>query len=164
MSVDPASLVYGRTVPIVATVGPVPAGASAPSGSVEFLDGATLLGSAPLAADWRSSTRPASLAASIQSLATYGGDANYGGPASGLATPVPVVAAAAVTVDVTTVPNPSTFGQMVSVTAHVASGAGIPAGTVTFYRDVSVPLGTATVDATGFATLSTAAVPGAPTP
>jgi hypothetical protein len=42
----------------------------------------------------------------------------------------------------------------------VTSGAGIPGGTVTFYRDVSIFLGAIPLDATGFATLSTAAIPG----
>ncbi len=160
VSVDPASLVYGLTVPVVATVGPAPAGASPPSGTVYFLDGTTLLGSATLSGG--SATFYAmGLGGGIHPLsASYDGDGNYAGPVSGAASPVPVVARAAVTVDVTTVPNPSSYGQSVSVTAHVTSAAGIPGGTVSFYRDVSVPLGTAVLDATGFATLSTAAIPG----
>ncbi len=44
--------------------------------------------------------------------------------------------------------------------AQVTSGTLLPVGTVTFYRDVSTSLGTATIDGTGFATLSSADVPG----
>jgi hypothetical protein len=160
VSVDPASLVYGLTVPVVATVGPVPAGASAPSGSVDFLDGTTLLGSASLSGGSAVFYATGLSGGAHPISATYGGDGNYDAPAGGVVTPVPVIAAAAVTVDVTTAPNPSTFGQSVAITAHVTSGAGIPGGTVTFYRDVSILLGTAPLDPTGFATLSTAAIPG----
>ena len=160
VSIDPAFLVFGLTVPIVATIGPVPAGATAPSGRVDFLDGTTTLGSAPLSGGSAVFYASGLSGGAHPISATYGGDGNYDAPAGGVANPVPFIAGAAVTVDVTTAPNPSTFGQPVSVTAHVSSGAGIPGGTVTFYRDVSVLLGQAPVDASGFATLSTAAIPG----
>ena len=48
VAIDPGSLVFGASVPIVATVGPVPAGGQGPSGNAYFWDGAMLLGSQAL--------------------------------------------------------------------------------------------------------------------
>ena len=163
VSVDPASLVYGLTVPVVATVGPVPAGASAPSGSVDFLDGATLLGSAPLSGGSAVFYATGLSGGAHPLSATYGGDGNYDAPTSGVVTPVPVVAGAGVMVEVTTAPSPSNFGQSVAVTAHVTSTAGIPGGTVTFYRDVSVLLGAASSTRPASPRCPRRRSPGAPT-
>jgi hypothetical protein len=57
---------------------------------------------------------------------------------------------------VSSVSNPSTFGQAVVLTATVngtSPSAGIPPGTVTFYDGVTV-IGTSTLNASGVATLS----------
>lgn len=63
----------------------------------------------------------------------------------------------ATTTTLSTSSGSSAFGQSVTFTAVVASGAGTPAGAVTFY-DGSSPLGTAALDATGTATLTTSAL------
>ena len=57
--------------------------------------------------------------------------------------------------------NPAVFGQSVTLRAMVtpaAPGAGQPGGTVTFF-DGATSLGSATLDAAGQASISTAAVP-----
>src|SRR5262249_58508515 len=57
----------------------------------------------------------------------------------------------------TSTPNPSTVGQAVTLTATVrpvAPATGVPAGTVAF-KDGAVTIGTATLGATGAATLVT---------
>jgi hypothetical protein len=51
-------------------------------------------------------------------------------------------------------PNPSLIGQMVTLTATVTANTGTPTGTVTF-RDGSMTLGSATLSASGIATFST---------
>jgi len=55
-------------------------------------------------------------------------------------------------------PNPSAFGQAVTFTATVTSGAGVPAGTVTFTEGATVWASGVTVDGTGHAAFSTAAL------
>jgi hypothetical protein len=65
------------------------------------------------------------------------------------------------TTSLTVTPNPSTFGQAVTYTAHVAGTAAnsnTPTGTVTFMSGTTT-LGTATVDSNGNAILTTANVP-----
>jgi RHS repeat-associated protein len=61
----------------------------------------------------------------------------------------------------TSATNPAVFGQAVTFTATVTpltGGAGTPAGTVTFRNGKTIVLGTATLDASGRATFSTAAL------
>ena len=55
--------------------------------------------------------------------------------------------------------NPSTYGQSVTFTAMVTASGGTPTGTVTFY-DGANALGTGTLNSSGQATLSTAALSG----
>jgi hypothetical protein len=158
VAIDPLSLVFGSSVAIVAMVGPIPAGGQGPAGNVYFWDGATLLGHQPLAGGTATFVATGLAAGAHVLGASFDGDANYGGP---VRKDAPVsIARAGVGVDLTSAPNPSIYGATVSYTAHVTSPAGIPGGTVTFYRDVSTSLGTAPVDASGFATLVTSGVPG----
>lgn len=71
---------------------------------------------------------------------------------------VPGTLAAATSTIVTSSVNPAVFGQSITFTASVtSSGAGIPTGTVTF-MDGATSLGTATLNATGTATIPTAAL------
>jgi hypothetical protein len=68
---------------------------------------------------------------------------------------------AALTATTTTTPtstlNPSTYGQAVTFTASVAGAGGTPTGTMTFY-DNGVSLGSAPVNASGAASLTTSLV------
>ncbi|MFN2463225.1 MAG: ice-binding family protein [Candidatus Dormibacteria bacterium] len=66
----------------------------------------------------------------------------------------PSCGAAASGTTLTSSANPTVVGQSVTFTATVAGGAG---GTVTFY-DMNTPLGSATVDSAGHATLTTSAL------
>ena len=52
-------------------------------------------------------------------------------------------------------PNPSTAGQSVTFTATVTSGAGVPAGSVTFTEGATVWASNVSVDGTGHASFST---------
>ncbi|MBI3969036.1 MAG: Ig-like domain repeat protein, partial [Chloroflexi bacterium] len=63
----------------------------------------------------------------------------------------------AATVTVTSSPNPSTVGQSVTFTATVTTTVGTPTGSVTF-RDNGTTLGTGTLNGSGVATFSTAAL------
>jgi hypothetical protein len=53
--------------------------------------------------------------------------------------------------------NPSTYGQAVTFTATVSSGAGAPTGTVTF-KDGATTLGTGTLNGSGQATFTTSSL------
>ncbi|HKV40609.1 MAG TPA: Ig-like domain repeat protein, partial [Blastocatellia bacterium] len=55
----------------------------------------------------------------------------------------------------TSSPNPSTFGQSVTFTATVASGSGIPTGTVTFTEGATTLASNVAVNGSGQATFST---------
>ena len=72
------------------------------------------------------------------------------------ATPTP--ASTPTTTTLSSSPNPSTFGQSVTFTATVTSGAGVPAGTVTFTEGATVWASGVTVDGAGHAAFSTAAL------
>jgi len=54
-------------------------------------------------------------------------------------------------------PNPGTAGQAVVFTATVTGGSGVPSGTVTFFNGAA-SLGTGTLNGSGVATLSSAAL------
>jgi len=66
--------------------------------------------------------------------------------------------ATATATTLTSAPNPSTSGQSVTFTANVTSGAGVPAGTVTFTEGATTLASNVTVDGTGHAAFSTAAL------
>jgi hypothetical protein len=66
--------------------------------------------------------------------------------------------ATATTTTLSSSPNPSTFGQSVTFTATVTSGAGVPAGSVTFTEGATVWASGVTVDGAGNAAFSTAAL------
>jgi len=71
-----------------------------------------------------------------------------------------VSARAASAVQLTSTPNPSTFGDPVTFTAHVSTTAPVaPTGSVTF-TDGATSLGAAVVDGTGTATLTTTTLHG----
>src|SRR2546429_8080219 len=63
------------------------------------------------------------------------------------------------TITVTSDANPSILGQSVTFTAAVASGAGTPTGTVTFYDSTTI-IGTGTLDDTGQARFTASSLSG----
>jgi minor extracellular serine protease Vpr len=66
-------------------------------------------------------------------------------------------ASPATTTALTSAPNPSAFGQLVTFTASVSSNSGIPTGTVTFKDGVN-SLGSTSLDGSGRASFGTAAL------
>jgi hypothetical protein len=116
-----------------------------PSGSVDFLEGSTVLGSANLdgngVAAFTTSTLPTG---SHTIVAAYNGDNTSAASLSPAATVV--VVTVATTTALSSSLNPSAATQPVTFTATVsATGAGaVPSGTVTF-KDGTTTLGTATL-------------------
>jgi hypothetical protein len=151
-SVNPT--VFGQSTTFTATV----TGAGAPTGTVAFMDGATLLGTSPLGGGVATFST-ASLAVGTHSItAVYSGDSSFAASTSAPLTQT--VNQAATTTTVTSGTNPSVFGQPVTLTATVAAvapGAGTPTGTVTFKDGVTVLGAPVTLNGSGQATFTSSA-------
>jgi hypothetical protein len=136
-----------------------------PTGTVSFFaDGIALGGAVTLTQNVVNqngqpvSVSSATLTTSFPSLgvsnitAIYSGDANYGGsPSPGQS--LSIVNSTAVTLT-TSNPDPlASSSQPITLTATVTSAGGTPTGSVTFYDDL-IQVGTATLDATGAASVT----------
>jgi hypothetical protein len=146
-TVNPST--YGRSATFTATV---PAGAT---GTVTFMNGATVLGSGSVTSGTATLTTSALNASSYSITAVYSGDGNFISAAS---TALPFVVsplpADQLTVTLTSSLNPSTYGDQVDYTSTVsASVGGTPTGTVTL-MDGATSLGTGTLDGSGRATIT----------
>jgi len=145
---------FGQAVTLTATVALVVPATGTPTGSVRFMDGAATIGTATLGANGSASIVVSTLATGSHSLtAAYGGAGNFLASTSTAVTQV--VNAGDTTTTLTATPNPSRFGQAVTLTATVAAvapAAGVPAGTVTF-SDGAATIGTATLGANGSASI-----------
>lgn len=150
--------VNGQSVTFSATVAATGGASGTPTGTVTFLDGVTPLASNVTLVGGAASFSTGALGAGSHSITVaYNGDANFGTSTSSALTQT--VNKAATATSVTAVPNPSVFGQSVTMTATVsvtAPGAGTPTGAVTFRDGVTV-LGTSAL-AGSTATLSTSAL------
>ena len=150
--------VTGETPTLTATVSVVAPGAGTPTSTVAFsADGAPLPGCS--AVSLSAGTTPGTATASCTSwtptaagshtlTAVYAGDAGDLGSST---SPSATVDRAATTTAVTSSPNPSLYGQTVTISATVGSsapGTGTPTGSVAF-TDVTtgLSLGTATLSA-----------------
>ncbi|MGZ4712460.1 MAG: Ig-like domain repeat protein [Acidimicrobiia bacterium] len=168
-SPNPSNL--GTAVTFTATTTAAPPGAGAPSsGAVKFYDGSTQLASKTPANGVASFTISTLAIGNHTVTAVFNGSQSY--QASTSTAVVETVNAALTTTVLSATPNPSTYGDGVTLTATVSSVAGTPTGTVTF-ADGSTTLGSAAL-AAGQASLSvggwsagahsvTAAYPGTPT-
>jgi hypothetical protein len=143
-SADPS--VYGQSVTFTATVTAASPGSGTPTGSVEFYDGSTELGSGTL-----NGTSTATFTASTLSIGThsitgiYSGDGNFTTSTSSAVSQR--VNQASTTTTLASSANLSASGQAVTFTATISvssPGSGTPTGTVTFY-DGSKSLGTGSV-------------------
>lgn len=150
-----ATAVVGTSVTFTASV--ASANGTAPTGTVQFSDGATVLGSAPLGTAGTATLTLASLAPGQHNIvATYSGDRNDAGSSSSplLETIQQIPTATTLTADTATL----SAGESIHLTAAVAingtaSADGPITGAVTFMDGTAV-LGTAQLDANGQATLT----------
>jgi hypothetical protein len=136
-SVNPA--VSGKRVIFSATVSPQ-SGTGVPTGQVTFYNGTTALATVPLTSGSASYTTSKLPLGTSMITAVYGGSSNNSGSTSA---PVNQVVTAATTTSLTSVPNPSSYSQAVTLTATVTSGVGFPPNgeSVSFMRG-TVLLGT----------------------
>jgi autotransporter-associated beta strand protein len=154
---SPASPALGANVTLTATITPATSGGAAPTGTVNFLNGSVVLGSATVASNQATFSTTTLPAGSNSITAEYTGDANYATSTSPV-TPV-TVAQVSTTTTVTYSPTLPVFGQQVTLTATITPAStlsALPSGTVDFFNG-STLLGTGTVS-TGSATLTTTAL------
>lgn len=143
---------FGTSLQLTATVSG-PAGSGTPTAMLTFLDGNKVLGQQRLDASGSATMTVNGLTAGSHDLsAVYVGDTAFATSSADVQTTV----TDGTTTTLGLSPNPSTYGQAVTMTATVAAadnGAGIPTGSVTF-TDGGNTLGTVPVDNTGTATLN----------
>ncbi len=157
LTVSPNPAFAGQAVTLTATVIPTPFGAT--PGTVSFFNGITLVGTGTVDVSGVASFTTSSLPAGSLSLtAVYSGNyANAGStsPAQNVTINSPTATATALQA----APNPSTAGELVTLTATVAPApTGTPAGTVSFFSG-STLLGTANLNSSGVATFTLSNLP-----
>jgi len=150
-SPDPS--VVGQSYSVNWTVTVSPPGSGTPTGTVTVSDGTNNCSAAVGAG----ACNLTSTTAGVKTLtATYSGDTNFN---SSSGTASHTVNRANTTTTLNSSPNPSLYGQEVTLTATViggTTGMGIPTGTVTF-RDGTAVLGSTTLSG-GIATLTTSSL------
>jgi hypothetical protein len=130
-----------------------------PAGAVSFMSGSTPLGTAPV-----NPSGVATLTITTLAVGTYTLTAQYSGNAIFLSSNSAAVSVTVsgqdgmTTTNLTASPNPVIAGQTLTLTAAVeGTGSTVPGGTVNFMNG-SVLLGTATLNSSGVATLTTASL------
>lgn len=125
-----------------------------PTGTIVFLDGTTVLGSAPLNGSAVAAFNTSFLFVGTHNLtATYAGDFNFDNSVSNVVTEV-ITGPPTTTVLNSITPNPAHSNQSITMTATVGSAYNVPAGTVTFMAG-GTALATANVGSNGVATGTT---------
>ena len=147
LSASPAAPSFGQTVTLTAMVSP------AGTGTVQFFNGSTLLGTGTIANNQAQITSATLPVGSNSLTAAYSGDGNTNSSTSGIVQLT--VTAGSTTTVLSASPSVSSLGQSVTLTATVTSSGAT--GTVQFLNGGTV-LGTAAVSG-GQAQISTIALP-----
>ncbi len=151
LTTDPPVPVYGGGVALVATIDPLPAGAPPPATPAQFHVDGVPIGTGSFSGGVAVSPTFSPGGGAHAFGVTFEGDANYDG-ASVIGQPA-TVQPAPTTVDLTSSPNPSSYGVSITLDAQVTFLVGTPAGYVTFY-DGTTRIDSAPVDASGKASLA----------
>jgi uncharacterized protein (TIGR03437 family) len=156
-SANPCAL--GQAVTFTATIGVQPPSAGVATGTVQFSDGATALGSASVLGGQAVFTTSALTGGSHNIIARYSGDSTFPSAQAGF----DQIVTASVTLTVSAAPTAPVFGQGVVLTASVGAkappGFAAPTGHVTWVELASgTQLGTAPLSL-GTATLSLNSLP-----
>jgi len=150
-SLNPSA--YHQAVTFTATVS---SGAGVPiHGGMTFKDGTVALGTVESANGVAKFTTSALTGGTHSITATYQGSLNYAKSTSPALSQV--VNKRGTTTTVTSSVNPSSWHQLVTFTATVASAGGTPAGTVNFKNGTTV-MGSGTLNGSGVATFTTNAL------
>ena len=152
-SLNPSN--YGNSVTFTATI--PTSGSSAPTGAVNFLDGAANIGAGTLAGN----PGVATFTTSTLNVGTHSITASYAGDSMNGASSSPplsqVVNKASTSTTVTAAPSPGIAGgpETITATVKVILGSGTPTGTVTFTSGAT-QLGSAPLTGAGTATITPA--------
>jgi uncharacterized protein (TIGR03437 family) len=128
-----ATSLVGGNGPLIATVTVLPPGAGSPTGTVQFLNGTAVFGTAALTGPTATISAPPG-----SYTAVYSGDGNFSPSTSNVASIFPPAASS---VTLSSSANPSKIGQSVTFTAAIVTSggpptAGAPGGTVQFLDGV----------------------------
>ena len=151
------SAVIGQPVTLTATIAITSPGTGTPTGTVTFMDGATVLGTGTLSTTNSVTTAmfttlPTFAAGTHAITALYGGDTN---DLTSTSAALSLVVNNPTTTTLVASANSAAFGQPVTLTATIAgSGTSTPIGTVTF-KDGTTVLGTGTLSTTNGVTSAT---------
>jgi trimeric autotransporter adhesin len=157
LSTSPNPSSYGQMVTFTANV--TSGGSPVTSGTVQFFDGTSIITGVNLNSAGQAVLNYAGLPAGTDSItAKYLGDGNY---LSSTSAPMnQVVSGLSTMTGLTTSPNPSTYGQMVTFTATVTSGGKpVTYGTVQFFNDGVIITGV-DLNSSGVAVLNYSLLPG----
>ena len=137
----------GESLTFTATV----AGAS-PTGNVMFYDGLSLIGTSALNSSFQATLTTSSISAAVHVIsALYVGNAGNASSSGNLTQTVVETRTLATTTTLSSSANPSAYGALVTFTATVTGSS--PGGSVMFYNGKN-PLGTATLNGSGLASLA----------
>jgi hypothetical protein len=125
--------VYGQSVTFTATL--ATSGSTLDGQTVTFKLGQTILGTATISGGAASVSTAALNAGNRTVTASYAGDGSH---SAGSGSVTQVVQKASTTTVLTSDVNPSSLGQVVTLTATVSSGAAVPTGTVKFKSGATV--------------------------
>ncbi len=154
LSSNVSTAVFGQAVTFTAVVCAQGAGSLAPTGSVSFVHGLTVLGSVSLSGGVAQFATTNLALGSHPIHAVYEGGGNFTGSHSGMVSLSVQPDAATVVVSPSANPSPPKASLKLAVTVGAAApGSGTPTGSVTFY-DGKKALGTASLSG-GVASLST---------
>jgi ELWxxDGT repeat protein len=147
----------GQSITFTASISQALNAPSPPSGSVDFFDGTTFLGDGAVNADVAMLQTSGLTAGSHTITANYSGDTSF---LPSTAAPVMETVGPNYTVSLSLPQSSTTLGQPLTLTSQVTPGAGsslVPGMTVLF-RDGALSIGSAPVNASGVATLTTSSL------
>jgi polygalacturonase len=155
LTASPSTLAAGSSTLLTATVAGTSL-AGAPTGTVNFFDGTTMIGSSSVGTATSGTTVSATLSTTLNGPGTHSLSAQYAGDANDGASTSATIAVTATAIPTLTTLSLASASVAVSagdiLTATVTSGSGVPSGTVTFFSGTT-SLGTGTLT-NGTATLT----------
>ena len=152
LTLSTSTAVFGNGVTLTATI---TTAVDTATGTVEFFDGSTSLGTASLDANGIATLPSGALSVGTHNITTaYSGDGSYNGATSTTQALTVTRAASSTLVDVAA---SSIYGESVTLTIAVSTAVATPTGTVELF-DGSISLGTATLDANGIASFNNSAL------
>ncbi|MDQ2839840.1 MAG: Ig-like domain-containing protein [Acidobacteriota bacterium] len=154
IGVTPSAALLGQTVTLTSTVAQT--STSVPSGSITFMNGSSSLGQASLDSAGTATLTLSSLSArSYAVVGWYSGDSHY---ASGKSAVGSLQVLSSTTSNLVATPNPVIAGQALKLVATLSSSGSTPTSGIVNFMNGSEVLGSASLNASGVATLSTTAL------